>query len=346
MLSVPVALLPVVLFLAVLIFMDSFKLVRLRSVLQAIAFGAGAAVLSLGLNGALMEALPISTPVFSRYVAPLTEELLKGLYVVGLIWRKRVGFLVDAAILGFAVGAGFALVENAHYLWSLPAARIFLWVVRGFGTAVVHGSTTSVFAMIGKALSDRHPARGVAVFLPGWAGAVAVHSFFNHFILHPLLATALLLVAVPLLMIAVFERSRAATRAWLAEGFHGDTEFLATILSGEVGPTRVGGYLHSLRARFTGTAVADMLCLIRINLELSLRGKGILIAREAGLELPVAEDVRANLEELKYLEKAIGATGLLAIRPLLKNNSRDLWQLYMLDQARPPTSGPSGGAAG
>ena len=115
--------------------------------------------------------------------------------------------------------------------------------------------------------------------------------------------------------------------------FTGDLAFLGTILSGEVGQTRVGEYLQSLTSRFPGPVVADMLCLIRINLELSLRGKGILIAREAGLALPIGEDVRANLEELKYLEKAIGRTGLLAVRPLLKASRHDLWHLYMLEEA-------------
>jgi len=122
--------------------------------------------------------------------------------------------------------------------------------------------------------------------------------------------------------------------------------FLATILSGEVGETRVGSYLQSLKAHFPGTVLADMLCLIRVNLELSLQGKGILIAREAGLRLPVGDEVRANLDEMRYLEKAVGATGLLAIRPLLKNSGRDPWHLYMLEQAGPtrprgPRPGPS-----
>ena len=335
MLNVSVALLPVLVFLAVLIFMDSFKLVALRSVLQAILVGCVAAVVCSPLNTALMDAFAVSSPAFSRYFAPLTEEIFKASYLAFLIRRKRVGFLVDAAINGFAVGAGFALVENVYYLLSLGAAGPLLWIVRGLGTALVHGSTTSIFAMISKGLADRHPGSSGAVFLPGLGAAIAVHSFFNHFILNPLLATALLLVVLPLLMIVVFERSREATRAWLGEDFHGDMEFLSTILSGEVGQTRVGSYLRSLKDRFPGTVVGDMLCLIRINLELSLRGKGILIAREAGLEVPVGEDVRANLEELKYLEKAIGATGLLAIRPLIKNSSRDLWHLYLLEKAGP-----------
>jgi RsiW-degrading membrane proteinase PrsW (M82 family) len=333
LLDVALALLPVLAFLAVLIFMDSFKLVHLRSVLQAILAGCVAALVASYGNPALLDALPLSALGFTRYVAPVTEELLKSLYVVSLVRRRRVGFPVDAAILGFAVGAGFALVENVDYLLRMEAARPVLWIVRGFGTAVGHGSSTSILAMISQGLSGRHPRSRVFVFAPGLLAAVALHSFFNHFILQPLLATALLLVVLPLLMVGVFERSRASTRAWLREGFHGDVEFLTTILSGEVAQTRVGAYLQSLKSRFAGTVVADMLCLIRINLELSLRGKAILIAREAGLEMPVGDDVRANLEELRYLEKAIGATGLLAIRPMLKHTNRDLWHLYMLETA-------------
>ncbi len=34
-----------------------------------------------------------------------------------------------------------------------------------------------------------------------------------------------------------------------------------------------------------------------------------------------------------YLEKAIGRTGLLAVRPILRRSSRDLWQIYKLAEA-------------
>jgi hypothetical protein len=252
-----------------------------------------------------------------------------------------VGFLVDAGIHGFAVGAGFALVENLYYLRSVAGGGLLLWVVRGFGTALLHGGTTSVFGMTSKALADRDPTSRVRVFLPGAALALFVHSLFNHFILNPLLATALLLVVLPLLMILVFERSRRATRGWLSAGFTGDLELLSAIRSGEVSQSRAGEYLRSLTARFPGTVVADMLCLVRINLELSLRGKGLLIAREAGLDLPVAEDVRANLDEMKYLEKAIGRTGLMAVRPLLKSSRHDLWHFYILEEASTASPGRS-----
>jgi RsiW-degrading membrane proteinase PrsW (M82 family) len=327
-----VSLPPVLAFLGGLVVIDSFKLVPARSVLRSMAAGGAAALLSWTVNAAL-SGLGVGEPAFSRYVSPVVEECLKAAYVVYLLRRLRVGFLVDAAIHGFAVGAGFAQVENLYYAWNVEGGGLPLWFVRGFGTALLHGGATAVFAMLAKVLGDRHPESRVGSLLPGLALSVTIHSSFNHFIVHPLLATALLLIVLPLLMIAVFERSRFATRGWLRADFTSDLDFLGTIISGEVEKTRVGEYLRSLTARFPGPVVADMLCLIRIHLELSLRGKGILIAREAGLALRVGEDVRANLEEMKYLEKAIGRTGLLAIRPLLKGSRQDLWHLYMLDQA-------------
>ncbi len=331
MLNAVVALVPVLFFLAVLVLMDSFKLVPLRAVAWLILAGAAAAFLGARLHAAILEAGLVSGTVLSRYVAPLTEESLKALPVVWLLFRKRIGFLVDAAILGFAVGTGFALVENVEYLRALGASSVFLWIVRGFGTAVLHGGTTSILAIVARGLEDRRPGAGLAVVLPGLAAAVAIHSLFNHFILPPFLTTILLFVTLPVLLVAVFARSEKGTREWLGAGFDSEVELLRSTLSQEVGETRVGRYLLSLRSRFEGPVVADMMCLLRIQLELSIRAKGILMAREAGLPIEVAEDARANLRELRYLERSIGPTGRLALQPMLQTSSRHLWQIHMLE---------------
>ncbi|MGE5126736.1 MAG: PrsW family glutamic-type intramembrane protease [Betaproteobacteria bacterium] len=333
--NVAAALLPVLLFLCLLVLLDSFKLVKLRSVLLALAAGAAAALLGARLNEALLDATAWPAAAFSRYAAPVIEETLKAAWVVLLIRRRRVGFLVDAAILGFAVGAGFALVENVEYLRALAEPRALLWLVRGFGTAVLHGATTAVFAMLAKGLSDRHPDWPRAALVPGLLAAIAVHSLYNHFFLPPLLATGVLLAALPLLVVAVFERSERATRHWLGVGLDSDLELVESIVSGRALQTRVGDYLRALSARFPGEVVADMLCLVRIQAELAIRAKGLLLAREAGLEAPVGEDVRDCLQELRYLERSIGRTGLLALGPLRRGGSRDLWQLSLLEEAGP-----------
>ena len=86
-------------------------------------------------NTAALERHPIDFTFFTRYVAPVTEELFKGLAIVVLIRASRIGFLVDAAIFGFAVGTGFATVENLYYLGQNPIAGMGTWIARGSCTS-------------------------------------------------------------------------------------------------------------------------------------------------------------------------------------------------------------------
>jgi RsiW-degrading membrane proteinase PrsW (M82 family) len=323
-----VGLSPVVLFLGALILMDSYKLVSWKSVAAALAAGAGSALVSLLLNRVLLEA-GLDEMVLRRSVAPVIEESIKAIYVVTLIRSARVGFLVDAAILGFAVGTGFALVENLYYAREMSDAGLGLWIVRGLGTAVMLGSATAIVGIISKSLTDRRGSTSLLLFLPGIALAAVVHALFNHFILTPLVSAAAMVIAMPILVGIVFERSDRATRAWLGEGLDHDVELLLMIESGHVEDTPVGVYLASLN-RLPGPVLADMLCLLRIHLELSLRAKGILIARAAGVEVPLDDEVRANFEGMRYLERSIGKTGRIAILPLRRTSGRDLWQLHVL----------------
>ena len=319
------SLLPVACFLAALVLLDSYKLVRLRAVVGVVAAGMLVAGIAYWLNGELLAYVDFT--LYTRYVAPPLEELLKALVVVALIRAHRIGFLVDAAICGFAVGAGFAIVENLHYLQLAPQAGTGVWFVRGFGTAVMHGCATAVFAVLGLALLER--GRRLA-YLPGFALAAALHSAFNHFFFSPLLATLGIAVLAPLVLGAVFARSERAVGEWLGRGFDADAEMLELINSGRLSDSPVGRYLHQLKDRFQGLVVADLLAYLRLYTELALRAKGILMMRESGFEVPVDEATREKFAELRYLEKSVGRTGLLAIQPMLHMSHKDLWQLYML----------------
>ena len=327
------AFVPVLLFVIGLQVMDSFKLVHRSAVLAAIAAGAGVALVCVALHAWLEPALAVSAATFSRYVAPITEETLKAAFIGLLIARRRVGFLVDAAVQGFAVGAGFALVENVTYLNALGGAPLVLWIVRGLGTAMLHGATTTIFAIVARTFADRHPDRVLASFAPGLAAAIAVHSAFNHVPLPPVAMTLLLLIALPVLVLVVFQRSEAATREWVVAGLDLDVELLQLVASDAFGFTRFGQYLQRLQEQFGPAVVMDMFCLLRLQLELSVQAKAMLMAREAGLDVPVDADLPSALAELAYLEHAIGRTGLLALKPLQVTSHRDDWHKFLLTQA-------------
>ena len=321
---------PVACFLGALMALDSYKLVKLHRVLAILAAGAVLAGISYFINGALLEHVEISFKAFTWYIAPFVEEFLKALVVVALIRLHRVGFLVDAAIAGFAVGTGFAIVENILYLRIAPDATLGAWLVRGFGTAIMHGGATAIFGVMGLSMVDNDARARLASFVPGFLVAVALHSAFNHFFFSPLISTVGIAVLLPVLLQFVFARSEKAVGSWLGTGFDADTEMLELINSGKFSGSPVGRYLQDLKQKFEGPVVADLICYLRLHTELALRAKGILMMRENGFEVPVDEPTREKFAEMRYLEKSIGPTGRRALQPMLHMSHKDLWQLYML----------------
>ena len=266
---------------------------------------------------------------FSRYLAPITEETLKAAFVLYAISRRRVGFLVDAAILGFAIGTGFAVVENVEYLMAPVDRRLWVWIVRGFGTAMLHASTTAIVAVGTKALLGRYPRRGLAVAAGPWVGAVLLHSLFNHAQVSPLLAAGVPMIVLPLVVMFVFDRSRRARAEWVGRG---STSTWSCCDSCARVTSARRGLAATCRSsnRGSGPVVADMFCLLQLELELGIRAKGMLMARDAGLELPIDQDLRQRLDERAYLRRTIGPTGLLALRPLQVTTDRDEWHEYLL----------------
>jgi RsiW-degrading membrane proteinase PrsW (M82 family) len=313
------AFLPVSLFLLALLYLDSFKLVRPRVLVELIVIGCLAAVASLLINYWLLR-LGVSRPMLTRYDAPAVEEILKAIPIIVMLRDRQIGFLIDAAICGFAVGTGFALAENLYFVSSLAAAPPALWIVRGFGTAIMHGGTTAIMAMMAKAFGIRLAAVGIAI-------AFALHSLFNHFVLSPAMSTLVIILVLPPLMVLVFARSERHVRQWVGTGFDLDAELLKAMSSGEFADSGAGQYLQSLRDHFDGAVLADMLCYLRLQSELSLRVKGVLMMRENGFPVKKDGEVKEKLTELRYLRASMGKIGELALAPLL----RDVWQLHMLE---------------
>jgi len=340
--TVVVGLLPVLLFLVSLMYLDSYKLVRPRWVVGAVAGGCALAGACWLVNIGTDALLHLSPQTYSRFVAPIVEEASKAALVIGLVRANRIGFLVDAAIYGFAIGTGFALVENLVYWHNLGGASWSLWLVRGFGTAIMHGGCTAIVGITGKALADRGTWPASAAWASSIAVAAIIHSFFNHFFLSPVIQAAVVVLVLPPLAYLIFRRSERSLEQWLNVGFDADTEMLELVLSGRVTGTPVGSYLGELKSRFPGEVVVDMLCYLRLHLELSLRAKGLLMMREAGFPVALDEADREKLKELDFLEKSIGAVGKLTMTPFLRTTSRDLWQIYMMrDEARRGPIGPA-----
>ena len=195
----------------------------------------------------------------------------------------------------------------------------------------MHGGVTAIFAIMSQTLTERHMKINPLWYLPGLIVATGLHSAFNHFVLPPLQMTLVILLFLPPALYVVFRQSSSHLHQWLEIDFDADALLVQQINSGEFSKTKIGLFLRDLRDKFDGPVVVDMLCYLRLYTELALRAKGMLMMRENGLDAPVGERTREKFAELEFLERSIGKTGVLAMRPFLQMTRKDLWQLYVLE---------------
>ena len=218
-----VALVPVLVMLMMFIWLDVFKLMTTWETLGLLALGGITAALAYPISGVFLDQLPLGYSNYSRFAAPWVEEFIKGLAIVGLFYFNRIGFKLDAVISGFAIGAGFSVVENIVYLTRFPDLAPSVWMVRGLGTAVMHGCAVAILAATAHEFAERET-RGrvadynfnLAWFVPGFLGAVAVHTAFNQFPDQPMIALISTLAIAPFLIMGMFRFGAVEAQHWLS----------------------------------------------------------------------------------------------------------------------------------
>jgi len=322
---------PVLLFLAVLIYMDSFKLVRMNLVVAVLVAGGLAAALSYAVAGPLMDLLHVSFPRYSRFVAPFVEEALKAAVIVQLIRTNRIGFLIDAAILGVAAGAGFSVTENIYYAYVFPDADVGMWIVRGLGTAIMHGGVSAIFAVTAQTLRDREPDSRVLIFVPGFLIAASIHSIFNQFQAWPIASAAGTMIILPLGLFFAFDKSEHEVHNWLIHDYETHEHLLADIDSGAFAHSQAGQMIKRLAARFSAEMASLLFTYIKLHTLLVLRAEEILLAKANGTKIAPGKVGRESFKELHALEKQIGRTAMLTVWPHLKFSHQELFELHQLE---------------
>lgn len=325
------SLLPVLAFLLALQLVDTYKLVTLRRVLRSMAVGCAVAGVCYVVNSAI--SLLVGLDIWTRTGAPVVEEVAKALYIVWLIRANRIGFMVDAAICGFAVGTGFAIVENVFYLFHLSGVVLVTYAVRGFGTAVMHGGSTAIFGIVSRNRAEIRRSENLAVFLPGLAIAIVIHLLYNQPTLPPTVSAGLVILLLPPVLWFVFWRSERALEHWLGAKLDKDVEIVQMIATDTFSSSPAGSYLRSLESTFPPQILADMLCYLQLSAELSARSKGDLLRREMGFPVEPDAELISQLKELNFLDSRIGRAGKLALAPLIGSSHLETWELHKLTES-------------
>ena len=118
------------------------------------------------------------------------------------------------------------MVENILYLIIYPDYGTGTWLVRGLGTAVMHGTTLAILAAVAHELAERENREAASDyrfnllwFVPGYLIAVAIHTAFNQFPDQPLLAMLGAMVVAPIALIGIFSFGTTEAQRWLSKEY-------------------------------------------------------------------------------------------------------------------------------
>jgi RsiW-degrading membrane proteinase PrsW (M82 family) len=333
-----IALTPVVACLIVFERLDAFKLVSLSDVLMLLGAGGALTAISYFANGGVLDEFPVGFDNYARYVAPAVEESMKAALIVVLFGFNRIGYLIDAAIAGFAIGAGFALAENAFYLHEFANADLGVWIVRGFGTALMHGGASALMSVLSLVLyaprlrADASSFRfNVLLFMPGLGGAILLHMAFNHFPEYPLLAMMVALLATPLGLFGLFALGESYAHRWLAEDSRSHAALLEAMRDGTFAATDAGRALAGLSGRLDRAVAADLWSYVELNVELVVSAEATLLAIEENRAAPDKSAILESYHRLHDLERSLGRSLAMAVRQHLRFSRDDLWKMHELE---------------
>ena len=330
------ALVPVLMLTVAFIWLDVFKLVSLQETVVLLILGGTAAIAAYPVSGAFLDTLPIGFSTYSRFAAPWIEEALKAVVVIGLFRFNRIGLKLDAVIMGFAVGAGFSVVENIFYLIRFPELGASVWMVRGIGTAVMHGTTAAIMAVVAHRLASgelHHQASEFHFrlwwFVPGYLVAVVIHTAFNQFPSEPLLAMLVTALLAPLLLMTILRLGTGQARKWLAEEEAAHRLLLDTLKTGSF-PDKPGwrriGELVERAGPPTGTLIREY---VTVLTRLILAEEQILL-RQSEDTHRVGTDRAALFARFKELRQTLGPAVIHAVTSLLPFTRSDYWEVWEL----------------
>lgn len=339
LLNAALALIPVLILLGAFAWLDVLHLLSKRWIAFLVILGGVSAGLAYPVSGQALDTLPLGFSNYSRFVAPWIEEALKGAIIVGLFVFNRVGYKIDAALSGLAIGAGFAIVENSIYLSQATTMSPAIWLVRGAGTAVMHSGTAAIMATLSHQFNERyllahagdwkfHP----TAFVPGYLIAALLHGAFNQFPSQPLVAMLATMIIVPFAALYVYRYGAREASHMLKVEREEHVADQPALEAGNWPDTESGRQFRGMTEGKPGLS-ALVLEYWRILGELVLSAESRMVERANGERLdPQAELDRSRFARLAELERQFDHKTLRHVKRLLPFSRNDLWDIAELKQ--------------
>jgi RsiW-degrading membrane proteinase PrsW (M82 family) len=285
----------------------------------------------------------------THFAAPIYEEIFKGLILLYLVKRAKFTYSVDGALYGFAIGTGFAIVENFFYIYlnlsdatEIAFQRIYSAnLVHAFSSATV-GITLGMFRSRISRLRWQIPAFGLLL-------AIGQHMLFNILIgrdeIYPLIFFIPVLPGI-LFIDIVMQRGKKQARTWIKEKLGMDNR----VTWGEVAMVdqleSPNDVLYPVVERF-GTEKARMVeKLLYLQARLGIKQKSLdSIQNNDPMRNAVDAEIIEMRTDMERIQREIGTYAMLFIRGLFTGEMISVWDQMQakIQERSAETGGQKGG---
>ena len=189
--SILAAVLPITGYLLLLWKLDKYDKEPLGNIVKHFLWGAIGSIL-FALAGSLLfstfirtlfQLTDTTTSVWEMiFVAPLIEELMKGIFLILTVRSKNFDNITDGLVYGGAIGLGFGMTENFFYFFALGVdfqTWIGIVLLRSIFSAVMHCISTGTLGATFALAKFSRPPWKIALPIAGYFTAVIIHFLWN-----------------------------------------------------------------------------------------------------------------------------------------------------------------------
>jgi RsiW-degrading membrane proteinase PrsW (M82 family) len=327
---------------------DVFSVRTFRFVLLCFLWGTLALGAAYIFNSTLLRQGWITREQLVRYEAPIAEEILKALILFFMVRRPELTYFVDGAIYGFAVGIGFAVVENYTYLAGSNSA-LGLAIGRVISTNLIHATCS---AILGIAFAQSRFQRGYrrsGMILFGLVTAVAFHLAFNNMVDRVssgllILFAAFLGIGGAFLIGLVMRIGLSHERDWIEEKL--GMEDRVTVQEARVVQrfSEMSHLLAPLAERFGNEKAAKIEKFLTTQAQLGIKRKTLEKLADEKMRQSVGKQMAELQKQMDEARREVGAYAMLYLRSTIPAESSPIWsRLETLIQERAAARAASGG---
>ncbi|MGB7877008.1 MAG: PrsW family glutamic-type intramembrane protease [Anaerolineales bacterium] len=282
-------------------------------------------------------------------VAPISEEIFKGLVLLYFVRRAKFTYSVDGALYGFAVGIGFAVVENFDYISANMTEVMIIAVQRIFSANLIHASSS---ALLGIALCSTRLKRlqlHWLIITGGLIMAVGPHMFYNmisHNGIQSLIASIFSGFLSAGAIIIIMKYSQKQTQNWIKEKFGMADRVTRNEVVAINRLAIQNNALYPIVERFGAEKASQVEQLLYLEARLGIKRKSLdsLLNNDA-LRNSVETEIREMRTKMEEVRRSIGTYVMLFVRGLFTKEMISVWEQMQakIREQSTETDGQKGG---